>query len=116
EITDSDLVVTPRGFNKVWALKRRVSIPLTSITSAKVITTRTRDLPLGIRLPGSAIPGLVLAGTYLKNGERSFYALRDGKDIVLLELTEHRYARVGVQTKNPYDVVNRINSHIDARR
>lgn len=111
EFADTQVTVTPRGLNKLWTFKRQVSIPISSIKSARVVSG-TRDLPKGLRLPGTSIPGLILGGTYLKAGEKSFYAVRDGRDILLLELERHKYSRIGIQTRDPYAVVNRIASSL----
>jgi len=113
EVTTADgtVTLTPRGLMRVWAFRRRISIPLRSIRSVRVAPD-ARELPKGLRLPGTAIPGLILAGTFLKRGEWSFYALRDGKDVLLLELDEHRYRRVVIQTRDPFAVAQRITSAI----
>lgn len=108
-ISTAELNITPRGLNRVWAFRRRLSIPLQAVKGARVVSG-TRDLPKGLRLPGTAIPGLMLAGTYVTHGEKSFYLLRDGKELVLLELEGHEYRRVAIQTAKPYDVVRRIHS------
>jgi hypothetical protein len=105
----TDLVVTPKGLNKIWALRGRITIPKSCIRSAGVISGR-ENLPIGWRWPGTALPGLILAGTYWKNKERSFYVLRDFDGVVLLELEGHKYARVGIQARDPLELVERINS------
>ena len=107
-VSPTGVTIAPRGMNKFWSFKRRISIPFTSIRSA-VVTSGLRNLPKGIRLPGTAIPGIILAGTYVRKRERSFYVLRDGKEIVLLELEDHVYRRVAVQTRDPHGTVATIN-------
>ncbi|HWL66421.1 MAG TPA: hypothetical protein VNP73_10645 [Actinomycetota bacterium] len=108
-VSDEEVTVTPKGLNKLWAFKGQISVPISSIRSVRLVTG-LRDLPMGIRWPGTAIPGLIVAGTYRKGGERSFYAIRDGRDVVLIELDGHEYRRVGFQTNGPQEVVDRISS------
>jgi hypothetical protein len=107
EVFETQVTVRPKGLNKVWAFRRALFIPMSTIRSARVVSGM-RHLSKGWRFPGTAIPGLVLAGTYVKSGERSFYALRDGRDILLLELEGHTYRRIGVQTSDPFAVADRI--------
>jgi hypothetical protein len=112
DFSGDELTITPKGLNKLWALRRTLTVPVSSITSARVLSGALRDLPLGLRLPGTAIPGIVLAGTYLKRGERSLYVLRDARDMVLLELEGQRFRRVGFQIDDPYSVVNAIRARM----
>ncbi|MDQ4142489.1 MAG: PH domain-containing protein [Actinomycetota bacterium] len=107
EVSETQVTVRPKGLNKLWAFRKALFIPLSSIRSARVVSGR-RHLPTGWRFPGTAIPGVIFAGTYVKSGERSFYAVRDGRDILLLELEGHTYRRIAVQTKDPFTVANRV--------
>lgn len=59
EVSDTELVLTPRGLNKLWTFKRGFSIPISSIRSATVVSGK-QDLPTGWRLLGTAIPGLIV--------------------------------------------------------
>ncbi len=111
EVSEKRLIVRPKGLNKLWAFRKALFIPMSAIRSAQVVSG-TRDLPMGWRFPGTAIPGVILAGTYIKSGERSFYALRDGRDILLLELEGHTYRRIGVQTKDPFAVLKHITARL----
>jgi hypothetical protein len=115
DVFDAEVTITPRGLNKLWAFRRELRVPLGPIREVKIVSG-IRSLPMGLRAPGTAIPGLVLAGTYRKGGERSFYVLRDGRDMVVLELEGHDFARVAVQTRDPYEVVTRIHAGMDGSR
>lgn len=102
-IEGSDLVVTMRGLNKVWAMKSRIVIPIASIESVRVMDAR--PLRRGLRFPGSAVPGLIFAGSYLKSGEWSFFAVRTGEEAVVIEASAGRYRRIVIETVDPYRAV-----------
>ncbi len=69
---------------------------------------RGKHVPRGLRLPGTAIPKLILAGTYVSRGERSFYAVRDRRECLVIELDGQRYARFVVQTQDAQAVAAQI--------
>ncbi|HSX28124.1 MAG TPA: hypothetical protein VLF60_01600 [Candidatus Saccharimonadales bacterium] len=72
------LTVTLEGWERVWALKKSLAIPAAAIMA--VTFTPDRPHRVGqwtprLRFPGTAIPGIFLAGTYLWRGERDFWYL-----------------------------------------
>lgn len=113
-VEDGALKVVPRGAVKVWAMKRKVTVPTELVRDVRVVADR-KTLPLGLRLPGTVWPGLILAGSYLKKGEWSFYAIRGGRPVVLIEFDSGRYARAVVETKDPYATVNSTLSALGRR-
>lgn len=110
-VRDRDLVVTMRGLNALWALKRQVLIPISAVTDARVADAR--KLRWGWRLPGTAIPGLIFAGSYLKDGAWSFFAVRRGEEAVIIETDQTRFQRVVFETADPYGALSLIE---EARR
>lgn len=64
-VNDSTLDVSLTGLDAVWGLRRRVSIPLDTVVSARVTPTASAKEQLGIRLHGTWFPGRLHAGTFL---------------------------------------------------
>ena len=100
EIQDDAVVVTMRGLNRIWAMKRRLEIPLAKITSAAYVPD-ARGLARGLRLPGTAIPGVMIAGTYLARGQRAFYAMHRGENGLVIDVDGWKYQQVIVDTRDP---------------
>lgn len=105
------LVVEIEGLDKLWALKSRLTIPLSNVRGATadpgVIKT-----PKRIRAPGTNIPGVITAGTFHIEGERIFRDVHDPSKAVVIELADERYARLVIQVDNPQTTVDLVESHI----
>ena len=113
EPVGDSLVITPRGFNKVWALKGEIKVPLVNVKSVRV--AEPRELPWGWRVPGTAVPGLIRAGSYTRRGEWSFYLFRGDRPVVLIELDGNRYRRIGVEIADPNGVASNLNKCLGDR-
>lgn len=100
EIEGSTLVVRMRGLNKLWAFRNRIELPLRSVTGVEVKSKLDR-MPIGLRMPGTSIPGVIIVGSYRSEGHRSFYAIRRGEDVLVIDLEGAKYQRIVVETSEP---------------
>lgn len=105
------LLVTVRGFSKVWALKSRIEVPVRSIRSVRHDPDTARQRWKGLRFPGTHVPFLITAGTFYRKGERVFWDVVDAERAVVVELEDHRYDRLVVQVDDPKSAVRLIRSH-----
>lgn len=65
-----------------------------------------------IRMPGTSIPGVIKAGTYLTaNDNREFWFTRDRNldEIITIELKDHEYDRIVLQSDQNKDWTKKIN-------
>jgi hypothetical protein len=93
EITGDRLVVTMTGLDPFWSLRRRIVVPLTQVRGATADPGMARE-HAGVRSPGTYVPRVITAGTYRKDGERTFWNLRASQQAVVIELTGHRFRRL----------------------
>ncbi len=93
EMEGGELVVRPRGLNRLWAFKGEVRIPLAAITEVRRDVSRT-SVPSGLRVPGTYVPGVIQAGTYRRKGERSFWLVGRTRTVTVVECPGARYDRV----------------------
>ena len=56
-------------------------------------------------MPGTHVPGLIIAGTYYRHGERVFWDVRDASKAVVVELDGHDYDRLVIEVEDPAAVV-----------
>lgn len=72
------LTIQLEGFEQVWALKRRLQIPRHAIANITFFAEQPamQDYTGHLRLPGTAVPGLFLAGSYVKKQHREFWYVR----------------------------------------
>ncbi len=113
-VTDDTLTVEVKGLDKLWAFKSRLEIPLANVRGA------TRDPgivhePKGIRAPGTHIPGVIVAGTYHRGGERVFWDVKNPDKAVVIELAGERYARLVVEVDDPRATVDLVRRVVRAR-
>jgi len=100
------------GWDKLWALKSRLEIPLAHIQSVRADPEPARGWWHGLRLPGTQIPGLLTAGSFYQHGGFVFYDVHDPERTVVIELDHEHYQRLIIEVENPDDVVARLRSAI----
>ena len=117
DIDGDALVVRMEGLDKIWALKSRIVVPLAHVRGA------TNDPgivhgPKGFRAPGTHVPGVLVAGTFHREGERVFWNVRNPARAVVIELTGERYARLIVEVADPRATVELVERRkgADSRR
>ena len=108
------LTVRFRGIHRFWTLKRRLEVPLDSIVDARVDPALAAGEP-GLRLLGAELPGAVVAGRFIRNGERAFWDVRNPNKAVVIELTGERYALLVVEVDDPEAVVDAIHHALAER-
>jgi hypothetical protein len=107
DIDGDALVVNVEGWDKLWALKSRLAIPLANVRGATLDPGIVAD-PKGVRAPGTHVPGVIVAGTFHTEGERVFWDVHDPAKAVVIELADEQYARLVIEVDDPREAVDRI--------
>lgn len=96
---DRDVVhVVLSPMEQLGALHGDLSIPLDGIRSVRV-SEDPFEAVHGIRAPGTGLPGALALGTWRSRRHgRSFVAAYRGRPALVLELRDHRLARIVVST------------------
>jgi hypothetical protein len=100
------------AWDKLWAFKSHLEIPLSHITSARVDPEAARGWWHGIRLPGTQIPGVLTAGTFYQRDGAVFYDVHDPERTVVVELEHEHYQRLVIEVEDPSDVAASLNAAI----
>ena len=111
DIAGGWLTVQITGWDRVLAVRRTVRVPLAHVRGASVQSGWPRGLWKFVRIPGTYIPGVVLAGTYYGWGQGwHFFAIHDPKKSIAIDLTGEFYKRLVVQVEGetPAKAVRRI--------
>lgn len=114
ELTSDTLIVRLSILEKLCCVRGNLRIPLTKVRGATEDSGFNSE-PLGLRIPGTHIPGFLKAGTFVKNGEWQFVYLKPTLQPLVIELADTRYARVAIGTPNARAVASRINAAIAKR-
>jgi hypothetical protein len=99
-IDDGHLRISLEGMDKVWALKGDLDIPLEQIQQVTIGPTEVN--PKGIRAPGTALPGVIYAGTWRGRGTKEFWNVRrDREKTIVLDLIGGEYTRIAIEVDDP---------------
>ncbi len=107
-IRNSSLIVEVLGIHKLWALKKQIEVPLSAIRSIETRATTKLGWWHGARLPGTHVPGVIVAGSYRKNGVWEFWDVVKTQNTVVIDLENHRYHRLVVEVAEPQETVDRV--------
>ena len=110
EYTGDTLVVHVKGWDKIWALKSRLEIPREHVIGAGPVGEEARQWK-GWRMPGTQIPGVMTASTFIKEGGRVFWDLHDADRAIAIRLRDDQYRELIVEVADPtatIDLINRI--------
>lgn len=109
-VTADELVVQPRGLDKLWSFTRELRIPLTHVRGATA-DPGVADEPRGLRAPGLAVPGKY-AGTFHRDGEATFWNVSDPRDNVVIDLQDEKFRRLVLTVADPSAEERRINAAV----
>src|SRR5688572_24532726 len=90
------------GWDKIWSLKGSLTIPRSSITKAYRHDAKLK--PPFWRCTGTAIPKVIIAGTYYGRGRKEFWNTHF-KNAIVLDLKNTEYTRIVLDVKNPNRVL-----------
>jgi hypothetical protein len=101
ETSEDTLTVALEGWERVWALRRRVIIPRAKIVHAEW-HPEPFEIHASLRLAGTGLPGVIAAGTFYGQGMKQFLYLRGPQgwarktieNVLVLDLHDMFYHRV----------------------
>jgi hypothetical protein len=96
--SDDTLIIEIKGWDQVWALKRRLDIPLNHVTR---IRGAADEIPRGIRIPGTHLPGVIAAGTFYDGGEKAFWAVHNSERAIAIDLHDEEYSMLVLEVADP---------------
>lgn len=120
EVTADTLTVHVEGFDKVWALKSRLDVPLEHVVRASMDPDLLQRIPKGLRLPGTYVPKILTAGSYYQPGSSenagwSFWDVHDLGKAIVIELASDHYKWMVVQVDDPPAAVATIEHALQRR-
>jgi hypothetical protein len=108
EINGDALQIHVTGVDRILALKSSVSVPLTHVSGADQDLEEASVVFHGLKLPGTGIPGVVTAGSWLKSGEWTFWDVHDPARAVIIRLHDEHYSRLVIGVDDPAATVELI--------
>jgi hypothetical protein len=114
-VAQGTVLVKPLGLDVFWCVRRRLSVPVGSIESVRV--SARADVPRpGLRLMGSALPGVIMAGTFGIGANRTFWDVRRGDPVLLIECRPGSpYRAIVLELPDPNAVMSQVSQALVAR-
>lgn len=95
------LIIHFRGWDAFYCLRRRLEVPVTAVEGVGVYD-RTVIPAEGLRLPGTALPGVIRAGSYGTGPSRDFWDVRTGQRLLVIQLKPGaKYRRLVLEVPDP---------------
>lgn len=109
ELTDRELIVHLGFWEMLAALHRSIRVPLANVRGATDDQGYSGS-DMGLRAPGTYLPGVIAAGTYHKAGDRQFVYISGKAQPVVIELDNERFARIVVGVPDARATAGMINA------
>lgn len=114
-VEGDNLILSIQGMHKVWALKGKIEVPLSSVKSFQAAPDQSR-WPAGLRLPGTFVPGVITAGSYYlpDTKEWTFWDVADTQNVIIIEFTDAPYTRAIIEVEDPGAAIETLSAAVGA--
>lgn len=106
--------------DQIWALRRRLEVPLAEVRRASVVAKEPLADKLAFRIRGSSIPGMLIAGSYsvwkqarTHDKERQFWLTFRGAEVLSIETALRSPSLIVLQLIDSQAVARAINQAIE---
>jgi hypothetical protein len=100
------------GFDRLWALRSRLEIPLAHIRAVRADPEIARQWWHGFRIAGAYIPGILSAGTFYQDRNLVFWDVHDPENTIVVDLDHERYAHLVIEVEDPRSAVAMLNDRL----
>lgn len=107
ERRNSDFLFTIKGLHKLWALKSELTIPVDHIITA-YRNTENLFVKLGLRMPGTSVPGLIEAGTFIISDGIIFCDFTHKDKSIVIELQHEYYKKLIIDVEDPDTAIEQL--------
>jgi hypothetical protein len=114
ELDDTTLTVKIEGWDRVWALRSQLTIPLEHVQGAREDPEVKLSWKM-LKVAGTHLPGVIAAGSFYEKGGLVFWDVHDEEQTVVIDLTDERYKRLVIQVDDPTETVTRIQDALSRR-
>jgi hypothetical protein len=90
------------------AFKSEIKIPISNVLKAYQDADIIKGKK-GFRFPGTSIPSIINAGTYLNNGETNFWDVSNADNAIVIDLKDEDYHQLIIEVENPQEAIILLN-------
>ncbi len=103
------------GWDQLWSLRSRLSIPLANIRDVHVDPEPAMGWFQGLKIAGTDVPNLFKAGTFYQDGGRVFWDVRHPEKTIVVELDHERYRKLVIEVEDPEAAVRQLRGSLPSR-
>lgn len=92
------------GSHKFWAFRSEVIVNHENIVQVKKAEFSWWSW-IGWRVPGTALPYVIYAGTYYKNKEKHFWDVSNKDKVVEIELKNEEFQKLFIEVENVEEAI-----------
>jgi hypothetical protein len=107
-VQDGKFVFEVEGWDKLWALRSRLEIPIAHVKSARIDEDAAKGWWHGVKVGGADIPGLITAGMFYTRGRLVFYDTHKPEHTIVVDLDHDNYDALIIQVRDPAGAVKMI--------
>ena len=107
-IDGNNIIFEVEGWDKVWSLRSKLTIPLAHIKGAYLDPEPAMGWFDGLKISGTAVPHIFRAGTFYQQGEWVFWDVHDPEKTIVIELEHERYKKLIIEVADPREEVRRL--------
>jgi len=108
QIEGDKAVFEVEGWDKLWALRSRLEIPLAHIRAAHADPNPAMGWFQGLKLAGTDVPNFFRAGTFYQQGGLIFWDVSNPENTIVIELEHEHYSKLIVEVDDPNAAVEMI--------
>ena len=111
-VASKSIRVSVGWFEALRALRGSFEVPLSQVRGATDDPNYRGFGEMGLRSPGTGVPGLVADGTFRKNGQKVLSMWRRGQEILVVELEGAKWDRLVLGCEDAKNLATIINKAI----
>jgi len=116
ETDDNKIIFEIEGWDKLWSLRSRLTIPLDHIGGARVDPDPPMGWFDGLKVSGTGVPNIFRAGTFYQEGDFVFWDVHHPEKTIVIDLMHERYAKLFIEVDNPEEAVSLVNDAVAKHR
>ena len=94
--------------HKFWAFENKIRVPKNKIIRAYQSSDEF-TFWIGWKMPGTQLPWVITAGTYIKKGKRNFWDVCNKKNTIIVELNHSYFNKLIIEVENSAMIMNLLN-------
>ena len=113
QIDGDRVTVKVLGLHKIWAFRNSLTFRVSNVVDVRFDPGITVGLYRGLRMPGTHIPGVVVAGTYYREKRKEFWDVGKIENSIVIDLASESYDRLVIETSDPLETISLLTEAID---